>query len=97
MIYLACIRLYTHISIACTIISIRLLYNLATVCLKWAFSCVDYIDVIMGDIPQKFYRPVMLVYWYSALKGYFSKIGIVFSTLVYETKRNLKKNLAFSG
>ena len=38
-----------HVNTACTIISI----SLATVCLKGAFSCVDFMDVIMGDIPVK--------------------------------------------
>ena len=32
-------------------ISIKLLYNLAIVCLKWAFSYVDFMDIIIGDIP----------------------------------------------
>ena len=45
-------RLFPQVSNTCTIISLTLLYNLDTVRLKWACSCVDFMNVIMGDIPS---------------------------------------------
>ena len=32
---------------------IKLLYKLNTLCLNRTLSCVDFMDVIMGDIPMK--------------------------------------------
>ena len=48
----------THVNTASTIFSINkdlcrkaATYNLTTLCLNGTLSCVDFMDVIMGDIP----------------------------------------------
>ena len=43
--------IFPHVYTAYTIFSIKVLYNLATLCLSATFSCVDFKNVIMGDIP----------------------------------------------
>ena len=51
------------------IVSVKLLSNnLTTLCLNGTLSCVDFMLVIMGDIPgnyrsrQKIYRPILRIY-----------------------------------
>ena len=39
-----------HVNTAYTIFSTKLLYNLTTLCLNGTLPCVDFRDVIMGDL-----------------------------------------------
>ena len=50
------ILLFVHVNNPYTILSIKLLYihNITTLCLNGTLSCVDFMDVIMGDIPDIF-------------------------------------------
>ena len=43
------IPLFPHVNTAHTIFSIKLLYNLTTLCLNG--PCSEYVDVIIGDVP----------------------------------------------
>ena len=45
------IPLFPHGNTNYTIFSIKLLYNLTTLCLYGTLPCVDFMDGIMGDIP----------------------------------------------
>ena len=40
-----------HIYTAVYIQDIADIYNVTTLCLNWTLPCVDFMDVIMGDIP----------------------------------------------
>ena len=49
-------RVFPHVTTAyTTIVSIRLLYNPTTPSLNGTLPCVDFIDVIMGDILEDVY------------------------------------------
>ena len=41
-----------HVNTAFTLFILKLLYNLTTLYLNGTFSCVDFMDDIMGDIPD---------------------------------------------
>ena len=46
-------RLSPHVNTACIIHIVQscYIYNLITLCLNGTLPCVDFMDVIMGDIP----------------------------------------------
>ena len=43
--------LFSHVNTAYTVFSIKLIYNLNTLCLNGTLFCVDFMDVTMGDEP----------------------------------------------
>ena len=43
-------RLFPHVNTTYTIFCTKLIYNLTTLCLSGTVLCVDFMDVIMGDI-----------------------------------------------
>ena len=56
------IPLFLHVNTADTIFSIKLLYNLTTLCLKRTLPCVEFMDVTIRDIYHVHSHAVVLYF-----------------------------------